>query len=379
MSLRQTLCPCQAGVTFPVRWCSGVWLASDAVASLQRHVQHVGEDRAPDAVTGLLEKGESLARAFDDGRNQPPLRRELLDQRRRDTGAGRRDADCVVWRVPRISQSPVAVDEEHVGVARTFQVLAREREGCGVDVDRYDQALGAYHFARKGGAVARADANLEEPVPLFEVERLVEQRIAVWAGDRGPLARDGERDLFVGVVSVARRDEVLATHGEHCPAESLGAKEPAPPELADLRFALTPQVLVALDRRARRRDEPSAHNRYPFWRTQPAAQDRRRVRTMIAAERVSRRRSDCCVRAQSLKRDHPGHAGRLPIAGALSALRGLGPRGGAVRLPHRRPASLARAGRERREVSDQAREPLRQDGRQLRRRVRPGRREARKS
>ena len=46
---------------------------------------------APDAVHGPLEKGESLARAFYDGRDQPATRRELLHQRRRDVGAGRRD------------------------------------------------------------------------------------------------------------------------------------------------------------------------------------------------------------------------------------------------------------------------------------------------
>jgi hypothetical protein len=37
---------------------SGVWIASDAVASPQRHVQHVGEDLAPNAVRGLFEQGE---------------------------------------------------------------------------------------------------------------------------------------------------------------------------------------------------------------------------------------------------------------------------------------------------------------------------------
>jgi hypothetical protein len=87
----------------------------------------------------------------------------------------------VVGRMPRISQSAVVVNEEHVGVARTFQVLAREREGCGVDIDRHDQTHGAHHLPRQGGAVARADANLEEPVPHSQAERLIEQRIAVRA------------------------------------------------------------------------------------------------------------------------------------------------------------------------------------------------------
>jgi hypothetical protein len=109
-----------------------VRIAANAVPSPQRHVQHVREDRAPDTVDGLLEKGESLARAIDDGDDQPPARRELLDQWRRDIGAGRRDADRVVGGVLGIPQSPVAVNEEHVRVARPFQVLSGEREGGGV-------------------------------------------------------------------------------------------------------------------------------------------------------------------------------------------------------------------------------------------------------
>jgi hypothetical protein len=102
------------------------------------------------------------------------------------------------------------------------------------------------HFPREGAAVARPDTNLEEPVALVEADRIVEQRIAVRARDRGPLAWERQRDLFVGVGPVARRDEVLASHGEHRPAEPFGAKKPAPLELLDLRFALPPQVLVAL-------------------------------------------------------------------------------------------------------------------------------------
>jgi hypothetical protein len=63
------------------------------------------------------------------------------------------------------------------------------------------------------------------------------------------------------VVPVARRDEVLAPHGEHCPAEPSGAKQAAPLELPDLRFPLPPQVLVALDWLARRRNEPPVGHR----------------------------------------------------------------------------------------------------------------------
>src|SRR5206468_12928677 len=37
-----------------------------------------------------------------------------------------------------ISESPVAVHEEHVRVARPRQVLPSERERCGIDLDRHD-------------------------------------------------------------------------------------------------------------------------------------------------------------------------------------------------------------------------------------------------
>jgi hypothetical protein len=103
-------------------------------------------------------------------------------------------------------------------------------------------------------------------VARAQAKRLVEQRIAVRAGDRGPLAWQRQRDLFVRMVPIASRDEVLAPHGEHRPAESFGAKELAPSELPNLRVPLTRQVLVALDWCARRRDEPTGRKRSPFLR-----------------------------------------------------------------------------------------------------------------
>src|SRR5215204_7205068 len=64
--------------------------------------------------------------------------------------------------------------------------------------------------------------------------------------------------------------EVLATHAEHRGAQPLGAKEPASPELTDLGFPLPPQVLVALDRLARRRNDPPAVHRPFQLRPSPA-------------------------------------------------------------------------------------------------------------
>jgi hypothetical protein len=170
-------------------------------------------------------------------------------------------------------------------------------------------------------------------VPHSHAERLIEQRIAVRAGDRGPLARERQRDLLVGMVAVARRDEVLATHGQHRPAEPLGAKEPAPPELPDLRLPLTPQVVVALDRRARRRNEPSAHNTYPFWRTtagrsrQPTYPDHDHRRPHPAAAEATvayaQPRSDAALRGRGSERAAVGPQKRAaavrPASGCSAA------------------------------------------------------------
>jgi len=85
-----------AARTYASEHSSVVRIAADAIPSPQRHVQHVGDD----AVHGALEERESLAGAFQDGRDEPASRRELLDERWRDVGAGRRDADPVSWTRP---------------------------------------------------------------------------------------------------------------------------------------------------------------------------------------------------------------------------------------------------------------------------------------
>ncbi len=158
-----------------------------------------------------------------------------------------------------MAESPVALNQDDVAVAGPLQVLPSERQGHGVDLDRHDQAPGPDDLPRQGRPVAGAHPNLEEPVPLPEPERLVEQGVAVGAGDRGLLAREGQRDLLVGVVPVRAGDEVLAAHDEHGSAEPLRAKEPGPGELRRLRFPLPPQLLLGLDRPARRRNRPAAH------------------------------------------------------------------------------------------------------------------------
>jgi hypothetical protein len=49
-----------------------VRIAADAVASLQRHVEHLRDDRAPNVLGGPLEQRESLTRTFQDASNEPP-------------------------------------------------------------------------------------------------------------------------------------------------------------------------------------------------------------------------------------------------------------------------------------------------------------------
>jgi hypothetical protein len=73
-----------------------------------------------------------------------------------------------------VTESPVAVNHDHVGVAGPVQVLPGERERCGVDLNGHDETLGAHHLPGQGRAVARPHANLEEPVPLSQAERLVD-------------------------------------------------------------------------------------------------------------------------------------------------------------------------------------------------------------
>jgi hypothetical protein len=116
--------------------------------------------------------------------------------------------------------------DEVVGVARALQVLARERERCRVDIDGHNDPARAHHRPRQRRPVTGAHAHLEEPVPFLQTKRLVEQRIAVRAGDRRPLAGERKRNLLVGVVPVGRRDEVLATYGEHRAAQALRTQEP---------------------------------------------------------------------------------------------------------------------------------------------------------
>ena len=53
----------------------------------------------------------------------------------------------------------------------------------GIDLDGRDLAAVAHHFTRDGDAVAGAGADLEEPVAESQPQRLVEQGVAVRAGD----------------------------------------------------------------------------------------------------------------------------------------------------------------------------------------------------
>jgi hypothetical protein len=70
-----------------------------------------------------------------------------------------------------------------MSVSSALEVLPGECVRQWIDLDGRDLAAVADHFMRDGGAVAGAGANLEEPVAKSQPQRLVEQGVAVWAGD----------------------------------------------------------------------------------------------------------------------------------------------------------------------------------------------------
>jgi hypothetical protein len=108
------------------------------------------------------------------------------------SGQARHDADPVVGGVPRVAESPVAVDQDHVGVARPFQVLPRERERCGIDVDGHDKTLGAHHLPRQRRAVAGPHPNLQEGVPLPQA---VQVGVAYFLFLDTDMVNDAEREM----------------------------------------------------------------------------------------------------------------------------------------------------------------------------------------
>jgi len=78
---------------------------------------------------------------------------------------------------------PIAKDQNNVRVSSALEVLPGECVCQWIDLDRRDLAAVADHFTRDGGAVAGAGADLEEPVAESQPQRLVEQGVAVRAGD----------------------------------------------------------------------------------------------------------------------------------------------------------------------------------------------------
>jgi hypothetical protein len=148
------------------------------------------------------------------------------------------------------------------------------------------------------------------------------------AGRRWWPARPGEAgDLFVCVVPVARRDKVLARHGEHRPAEPLGAKKPPPPELPDLRLPLLPEALVALDGSARRRNDPPAHRSAQAPAKRPPA---REPQPRGALQKAHEPAGDPC-RNPTCARSRPDAGddipdGRGPARPPIPTYEGLGPR-----------------------------------------------------
>ena len=131
----------------------------------------------------LRDDGELLQAVFDQGRDDLAAKRELRHERGWDLGAGCRHGNPVVWRAWGVLEAPIAKDQNNVRVPSALEVLPGKCVRQWIDLDGRDLAAVANHFTRDGGAVAGAGANLEEPVADSQPQRLLEQGVAVRAGD----------------------------------------------------------------------------------------------------------------------------------------------------------------------------------------------------
>src|SRR5215212_7470099 len=165
--------------------------------------------------------------------------------------------------------------EDHSDKARLHRSMAHYRQAVQL-LDPFNRVMTAQHLwmaCENLGQVIFRRLCQEADLPVSDdPSRMGEHKhqLAVAAGFN-PIGRSRQHlydfdahirvEHILGVVPVARRDEVLAPHREHCPTQPLGAKQPATLELPDLRFALPPQVLVALDRSTGQRNEPPTGHR----------------------------------------------------------------------------------------------------------------------
>lgn len=152
-------------------------------------MDHIGIDvhKKDSQICILTEEGElieALNPVFDHGRDQPSPGSQLFHQRRSNSRARGGDGDPVVGTHLRVAEAAVSLEQDDVVVAGRLEIALREGKGQRIDLDRDDQAGRSDDFSRDRRAIARARADLEEPVALVQAERLVEQRIAVRARDR---------------------------------------------------------------------------------------------------------------------------------------------------------------------------------------------------
>ena len=124
-------------------------------------------------VPGTLEGHDHLrTRAKAHRHDEETALAQLIAPGNRDIAHARRRDDAVVRRERRMSRVPVARDDAHSGVAGTREMLARLLSDIGLDVDADDRPPGADEAIEERSVVARADADLEDPLSLLDREGL---------------------------------------------------------------------------------------------------------------------------------------------------------------------------------------------------------------
>ena len=143
---------------------------------------------------------------------------------------------------PTLPSAPCTVD---VGEAEPREPFARELDQARMALDRVD--VGG-EPARHRARVARAGADLEDPVARADPRRLEHQRDDVRLRDRLPLL-DRQRRVVVGVAAQRRGDELVARHLAHRREERRIADAARGDLLVDHRPASRGEVVVFVHRR----------------------------------------------------------------------------------------------------------------------------------
>ena len=110
---------------------------------------------------GPFDEGEGLRAALAQGDQQSASRGELFREWRRHRGTARRDENRVVGGVAAPAQGAVAQEHRHVDRARLTQ---RPLRGAGERLDPLDRKHLPGQGAEQGGLIARAGADLQNPL-----------------------------------------------------------------------------------------------------------------------------------------------------------------------------------------------------------------------